>query len=75
MDFAWIIENFLGFTGICDSIPTFSNLISKENNSIRIHPSTDNYILNINAAQMVETEGSKSNQIASNGVVHFVDEV
>ena len=64
-----------GFTGVCDSIPTFTNLVSNEKNPIRIHPSTDNYILNINAAQMVEKGGSKSNQIASNGVIHFVDEV
>ena len=64
-----------GFTGVCDSIPTFTNLVSNEKNPIRIHPSTDNYILNINAAQMVEKGESKSNQIASNGVIHFVDEV
>ena len=62
-----------GFTGVCDSIPTFTNLKKfKENNAIRIHPSTDNFILNINAAQIIR---DKSNQIASDGVVHFVDEV
>ena len=64
-----------GYVGICDSIPTFTNLMSQESqekNPLRIHPSTDNFILNINAAQII---GDKSNQIASNGVVHFIDEV
>ena len=63
--------------GICDSIPTFTNLISRtsddeETNSLRIHPSMDNNILNINAAQIIK---DKADQIADNGVVHFVDEV
>ena len=63
--------------GICDSIPTFTNLISQasddeETNSLRIHPSMDNNILNINAAQIIK---DKADQIADNGVVHFVDEV
>ena len=63
--------------GICDSIPTFTNLISQasddeETNSLRIHPSMDNDVWNINAAQIIK---DKADQIADNGVVHFVDEV
>ena len=57
---------------VCDSIPTLNNLISSENNSLRIHPSTDQSILNVNAAQVIL---NKSNKIARNGVVHVVDEV
>ena len=44
----------------------------EETNSLRIHPSMDNNILNINAAQIIK---DKADQIADNGVVHFVDEV
>ena len=64
--------------GICDSIPTFTNLISiasddfEKPNSLRIHPSMDNDVWNINAAQIIK---DKADQIADNGVVHFVDEV
>ena len=61
-----------GYVGVCDSIPTMNNLISSETNSLRIHPSTDRFIFNINAAQIIK---DKSDQITSNGVVHFVDEV
>ena len=64
--------------GICDSIPTLTNLISiasddfEKPNSLRIHPSMDNDVWNINAAQIIK---DKADQIADNGVVHFVDEV
>ena len=64
--------------GICDSIPTLTNLISitsddfEKTNSLRIHPSMDNDVWNINAAQIIK---DKADQIADNGVVHFVDEV
>ena len=64
--------------GICDSIPTLTNLISiasddfEKTDSLRIHPSMDNDVWNINAAQIIK---DKADQIADNGVVHFVDEV
>ena len=64
--------------GICDSIPTLTNLISiasddfEKTDSLRIHPSKDSNIFNINAAQIIK---DKADQIADNGVVHFVDEV